>query len=581
MIGQAYSTRRDSGSSPGELATTSASPGRTRNTSACLVVLMLAGCQPAETAVLSVPVASPGGAGSQKLSGVAENPGGGDLTPGQRRGREIYLHGSIPGGRPIHAVLGRSREPIDAALLACGNCHGHDGQGRPEGGVVPPDVTWQSLRKPYGVTDRFGRRRPAYTEALLGRVVTMGLDSSGRQIEVVMPRYLLTPEELADLVAYLTVLGGDLDPGLSSSTITLGTFLPPKRSDPGWRQALVATLNAYANEVNRNGGLYNRRLELVFDDLDPARKGAGDAVAAFLDRRSVFALVAADIRGVDEEVVRVVETKGVPLIGPFTLRPGFSSPPLRNVFNLHSGLEDQARALATAAARSAYPRPSAIIHASDPASTRAAAAVADTWARVAPGDCERINLSERSERTDLDRLVSRLSSRRTAVVAFLGPQSLIGLLLAAANRESWRPELYLPAALAPRELFDSPPSFGGTIVLALPYLPDDMTQAGQEEYERLRATSGLPPQHRAAQMAVLAAAKVLEEGIRRCGVRLSRVKLVEELEQLDAFQTGFSRPLTFGPNRRIGSTGAYILTADLAGHQLKPNGGWVEVGRSP
>ena len=61
-------------------------------------------------------------------------------------------------------MLGQSREPVDAALLACGNCHGHDGRGRPEGGVVPPDVTWQALSKPYGATDRFGRRRPAYTE---------------------------------------------------------------------------------------------------------------------------------------------------------------------------------------------------------------------------------------------------------------------------------------------------------------------------------------------------------------------------------------------------------------------------------
>jgi len=205
--------------------------------SACLMVLVLAGCQPAETAVPRVPVATTVGAGTQNLSGVAGEPRSGNLTPGQRRGREIYLHGSIPGGRPIRAVLGQSREPVDAALLACGNCHGHDGRGRPEGGVEPPDVTWQALCKPYGATDRFGRRRPAYTESLLGRVVTMGLDSSGRQLEAVMPRYLLSPEDLADLVAYLTVLGGDLDPGLSSSTITIGALLPPERLDPEWRQA--------------------------------------------------------------------------------------------------------------------------------------------------------------------------------------------------------------------------------------------------------------------------------------------------------------------------------------------------------
>ena len=167
------------------------------------------------------------------------------------------------------------------------------------------------------------------------------------------------------------------------------------------------------------------------------------------------------------------------------------------------------------------------------------------------------------------------------MVLYLGPNNLIRPLLDASNRASWRPELYLPAALVARDLFEPSASFGGKIVLALPYLPDDMTRAGQEEYERLRAASELPTHHRAVHMSALAAAKVLEEGIRRCGRELSRAKLIDELEKLDQFSTGFSRPLSFGPNRRIGSTGAYVVTVNLAGHELQPSGGWIEVEASP
>jgi ABC-type branched-subunit amino acid transport system substrate-binding protein len=167
------------------------------------------------------------------------------------------------------------------------------------------------------------------------------------------------------------------------------------------------------------------------------------------------------------------------------------------------------------------------------------------------------------------------------VVVYLGPRHLIQPLLDAATRASWRPAFYLSGVLAGPGLFDLSPSFAGTIVLALPYLPDDMTRAGQEQYERLRAAGGLPRHHQAAQMAALTAAKVLEEGIRRCGRELSRAKLIDELERLNEFPTGFSRPLTFGPNRRIGSTGAYLLTMDPAAKRLQPSGGWVEAGRSP
>ncbi len=107
-----------------------------------------------------------------------------------------------------------------------------------------------------------------------------------------------------------------------------------------------------------------------------------------------------------------------------------------------------------------------------------------------------------------------------------------------------------------------------------------MTPAGHAEYEQLRSAGGLPGHHRAAQMATLAAAKVLVEGIRRCGREVSRARLIDELERLSEFPTGFSRPLTFGPNRRIGSSGAYLLTFDIVGKRLQPQGRWVEAGGS-
>jgi ABC-type branched-subunit amino acid transport system substrate-binding protein len=550
-----------------------------RGASASLVLLALAGCRPVEDPRATGRPAGEGAA-TEATRGPSDVEVDG-LTARERRGREIFLHGSTPGGRPIRALLGQSPEPIDAALLACGNCHGPDGRGRPEGGVVPPDVTWRALCKSYGATDRFGRRRPAYTETLVRRAVTMGLDSAGRTLDPSMPRYLARPEDLDDLIAYLTVLGGDLDPGLSPSALTVGTLLPPERLDPEGRLAVLSALTAFADEVNRRGGLFNRRLSVVTDDLDPTRDGAGEAVAKFLDRQPVFALLAADIRGVEEEVARAVESRNVPLIGPLTPRPFAAVPPLRNVFYAYPSLEDQARALAISSSRSSASEASAVVHDDDPASTRAALAVAATWALGGRADADRVALPNRGEGTDPDRLVARLAERRTGLVAYLGPPTFLRPLLEAADRASWRPTVYLPGVLAGRDLFDLPPGFGGKVVLALPHLPDDMTPAGREEYESLRSAGGLPGHHQAAQLAALTAAKVLVEGVRRCGRELSRSRLIDELERLSEFPTGFSRPLTFGPNRRNGSSGAYILTFDLAGKRLEPDGGWVEAGGAP
>ena len=72
----------------------------------------------------------------------------------------------------------------------------------------------------------------------------------------------------------------------------------------------------------------------------------------------------------------------------------------------------------------------------------------------------------------------------------------------------------------------------------------------------------LASRHAAAQASAIAAAKILVYGLERSGKNLSRERLVTTLEGLYEFDTGLMPRLTFGPNRRIGSMGAYIVTID-------------------
>ena len=71
-----------------------------------------------------------------------------ELSPSETRGRRIYRRGTTEDGRKITALFGDGATPIPASALPCGNCHGPDGKGRPEGGVVPTDITWVRLTKP-------------------------------------------------------------------------------------------------------------------------------------------------------------------------------------------------------------------------------------------------------------------------------------------------------------------------------------------------------------------------------------------------------------------------------------------------
>ena len=198
----------------------------------------------------------------------------GQLRLAEEHGKHIYLRGTSPSGQGITALLGQTDTEVPASVLTCASCHGYDGRGKPEGGVVPSNITWEALTKPYGITRPSGRHHPPYTERLLRRAITVGIDPAGNQLHMAMPRFQMSHQDLADLITYLKQLGKSLDPGLTETTIEVGTILPPGRRLAEMSQAVRAVLEAYFDEVNQAGGIYNRRIVLRFaESLDPSEEG--------------------------------------------------------------------------------------------------------------------------------------------------------------------------------------------------------------------------------------------------------------------------------------------------------------------
>jgi ABC-type branched-subunit amino acid transport system substrate-binding protein len=129
-----------------------------------------------------------------------------------------------------------------------------------------------------------------------------------------------------------------------------------------------------------------------------------------------------------------------------------------------------------------------------------------------------------------------------------GPEALEWLR--EADRLGWHPRFLATGAAADGSLSAAPAAFDGKLYLALPS----------------------EPEHAAAQWTALAAAEVLIEALKRAGRDLGREDLVDQLESLQGFATGYAPPVTFGPARRLGARGAYV--ARVAGKALE-EGGWV------
>jgi len=497
------------------------------------------------------------------------------LTPQERRGKRIYLSGRSASGQEVKALIGEESLELPATLMPCANCHGADGRGRPEGGLDPGDITWESLTKPYGHTHVSGRTHPAYTDGLLGRALLDGYDPAQNRLLAAMPRYRLSQDDLADLISYLKRLDADQDPGLTADCIKVGTILPSKGRLAELGQAIKLALTAYFNEVNDQGGIYHRRLELQALDIPESRAMTMAHVKKQIEEREVFALVGALIAGDEKEMAALVENEEVPLIGPFALDPQIGSPLNRQVFYLFSGLKDQARALVDFAAPKiqASNHRLAIVYTENDIATGAAEAVERQCQQS--GWKPTSTISYQPGQLEAAKLVLKLSQEEIDVVFFFGSGAEQLTFTQEAERRRWAPELFLLGSLTGKEALDAPLSFTNKIFLAYPSLPSDQTRAGAMEYRALLEKRQLPAQHLATQISALSAAKILVEGLKLAGKDLSREKLITALEGLYEFDTGLTPRVTYGPNRRIGALGAYVVTLDVEKKRFIPVSAWV------
>jgi ABC-type branched-subunit amino acid transport system substrate-binding protein len=498
------------------------------------------------------------------------------LTPQELRGKQIYFEGNSPSGDKIKAFIGNDRIALPGSAATCGSCHGSDGRGRPEAGRIPSDITWDHLMKPYGHSHSLGRNHPAFTEASLKRSILNGNDPAGNQLDVTMPTYSMSIEDINDLIAYMKRLQTDFDPGLEDKSIRIGTLLPAGGRTAGIGQGMVEVMAAYFEEINSNGGIYNRKLKLIASPYDTVGPSALADAARLMDDENVFAMVGAVIAGADRQIAKLAEDKKVPLIGPFSF---FSADPdalNEFTFYLFSGLNEQVRVLADFAAdelKLDNPR-IAVLGAGDAHQQKLQTAITEQcrahgWRAVT-------GFSLMPGRFDANAAARALKQQEVEVLFYLSTRELRELL-DAADKINWRPYVFLPGALIKKEIIELPAGFQNKIYLSYPNLPSDQTPAGISEFQTLLKKHELSARHLTSQITAFVAAKILVEGLKRSGKDLSREKFMRSLEKLYEFQTGLTPRITYGPNRRIGARGSHIVTVDLEKKNFAPVGRWMAI----
>lgn len=475
------------------------------------------------------------------------------------------------------AYVGEQSLELPAAALPCASCHGLDGQGKPEGGINPSNITWEFLTKSYEQTGPYARKHPPYTNHGIELAITRGLDPAGNKLLSVMPRYVMSSEDLADLIAYMALVGRDRDPGITENTIVIGTVLPAKGALAEMGQAVKAVTTAFFDELNKAGGLYNRRVDLKFAETGETPAATLESIDKLLADQPVFAMTGAFVAGAEKEVLPIFARNEVPLVGPFTLYPQTASPLNRQVFYLLSGIGDQERTLTDFAAKKPEVRKSgiAIVYVQDENNSSVVEAIRQQNKKAALIEPQEISYV--ATHFDAVETARQLKQAKREAVFLLGRSEDSLLFMKEAEKLGWFPFIFSPSASVGREVFDAPVGFDGRIFVAFPTSPADQSAESMKEFRALAEAYHLPNRHLAAQISAFSAAKVLVEGMKRAGKDLSREKLIQALEGFYEYPTGLTPPITFGPNRRIGALGSYVVTINLKEKQFSPASGWIGI----
>ncbi len=138
-----------------------------------------------------------------RLGGIASN------------GERIFKTATSERGTPIDMSIGRMHMGATmgmggGGMMTCADCHGADGRGGAVtmmmlGSFEPPDIRYRTLTQPHQGAPGEPEHLP-YDDATLRQAITQGLDPAGATLEFPMPRWQMSDEDLADLIAYLKTL---------------------------------------------------------------------------------------------------------------------------------------------------------------------------------------------------------------------------------------------------------------------------------------------------------------------------------------------------------------------------------------
>src|SRR5262249_43534465 len=351
-------------------------------------------------------------------------------------------------------------------------------------------------------------------------------------------------------------------PGVAAATITLGSLAPVNGANAEAGEAVKAVITAYFEDLNQHGGIYNRHISVRFADAG-ANRAATLRNARTLMSEPVFALVAPFAPGAEGALAGLANEKKVPLTGLLALSVP-DDPANHEVFYLLPGFEQLVQELGRFAVKqqNVVPVKSAVIYSDKDLQQQLGTAMRAMWKESGAAIPGEYVASENPAQQ-----VKMLQELGIDNIFLLGSSDTVTPWVKAADDAKWYPKLFLLGPLLDDSVLMGPATLQGRMFAVYPALEPNLE--GLSEFDQFLERHNLSGEHRLLLISAYCAARVLQTALTRAGKNLTREKLLLALEQMHDYRTGLLPPITFGPDRRIGSHKAEFVCLDLVTHAFE------------
>jgi len=488
------------------------------------------------------------------------------------RGREIYLAGKASGPE-IRLVLVNADLEMPATSFPCASCHGENGRGTREGGLVPPGIRWPELMRPATV-ELTGRKRIAYDLESLKKVITDGFDPAGVELHPGMPRYKMSAPQLEDLIAYLRVVGEEevFDPGVDPEVIRFGSVLPLSGAKESTGTSIRKALEAWSEQLSIQG-IYGRKIEWVFEDSASTREGTVTALKRIVEK-DVFALVSCHLPPGTEGIEEILAGSEIPMIGPLTTTPRPEDPPFRWIYYLLPSFYHQSKSLVEyLCIEVPGSRPTvAVVMEEGRLFDDARSGVIEQLAIF--GSEPLLDIVPAEGHFDPVVIADALDDSGVEAVVVLAGGPLISRLTHRLDVLDSKLRLFTLGSVLGKDAFTLADSMAARTYISYPSVVE-RRQSDLTWLLHLARDTGFRIESAAVQGSALASVKLVQDTLERCGRRLSRDLFIDQLEKTQEFRTGLVPPITFSPSRHVGAVGSHVMQINLSEGRFDPVSPWI------